>query len=249
MPSHPRAKLLPDGTCTRCNLIHPKCAAHNNRGLPCGRPHINGGYVCASHGGRTGIAKRKAAERIAQAEADAAKIRACKTLGVRFDGLNISPTEALLEEVTWTYVHVQWLRTKVQELEDRASQDTVIDSDDGDPVTIERPGGHALIWGQVEFKSKTGGDDWGKTTVDRAGPNAWYELYSRERDRLIKVCSEAIRAGIEERRVQLAEQQGALVAEAIRRILDDLNLSPEQLSQVASIVPRHLRAIAGGMAS
>jgi len=249
MPSKPRAKLRPDGTCTKCDLIHPKCVAHNNRALPCGRPAMRGQKVCATHGGRATDAKRKAAKVIAQQEADAAKIRACKTLGVRFDGLNISPTEALLEEVTWTYVHVQWLRSKVQELEDRASQDTVITGDeDGEPVTIERPGGHALIWGQVEFKSKTGGDDWGKTTVDRAGPNAWYELYSRERDRLIKVCSEAIRAGIEERRVQLAEQQGALVAEAIRRILDDLNLTPEQTARVGDIVPRHLRAIAGGAA-
>jgi hypothetical protein len=211
---------------------------------------MRGQQVCATHGGRAKDAKRKAARAIAQQEADAAKVRACKTLGVRFDGLNISPTEALLEEVTWTYVHVQWLRTKVQDLEMQASQDTVIegDSEDSEPVTVARPGGHSLIWGQVEYKQKTGGDDWGKTTVDRAGPNAWYELYSRERDRLIKVCSEAIRAGIEERRVQLAEQQGALVAEAIRRILDDLNLSPEQLSQVATVVPRHLRAIAGGAA-
>ena len=250
MPSHPRAKLRPDGTCTRCDQVHPKAACHNNKGQPCGRPKVKGMEVCASHGGRTPAGRRKAAERVAEAEAETAKLRACKTLGVRIDGLNISPTEALLEEVTWTYVHVQWLRSKVQDLEDRAAQDTTIegDSEDGEPVTIERPGGHALIWGQVEFKAKTGGDDWGKTTVDRAGPNAWYELYSRERDRLIKVCSEAIRAGIEERRVQLAEQQGALVAEAIRRILDDLNLSPEQLSQVASIVPRHLRAIAGGAA-
>ena len=250
MPSQPRAKTRPDGTCTKCDLIHPKCVAHNNRHLPCGRPAMRGQQVCATHGGRAKDAKRKAEQRIAAAEAEAAKARACKTLGVRFDGLAVSPTEALLEEVTWTYVHVQWLRTKVQDLEMRESQVLVIEGDDEDaePVTIARPGGHALIWGQVEYKAKTGGDDWGNTTVDRAGPNAWYELYSRERDRLIKVCSEAIRAGIEERRVQLAEQQGALVAEAIRRILDDLNLSPEQLSQVASIVPRHLRAIAGGMA-
>jgi len=245
MPRKPRAKLRPDGTCTKCDLTHPKCVAHNNRHLPCGRPAMRGQKVCATHGGRAVDAKRKAAKAIAQQEADAAKIRACKTLGVRFDGLNISPTEALLEEVTWTYVHVQWLRTKVQDLEDQDSQTLVID-EDGEPATIQR--GHALVWGTTEHKNKTGGDDWGNTTVQRAGPNAWYELYSRERDRLIKVCSEAIRAGIEERRVQLAEQQGALVAEAIRRILDDLNLSPEQLSQVASIVPRHLRAIAGGAA-
>ena len=127
MPSHPRAKLLPDGTCTRCNLIHPKAACHNAKGQPCGRPKVNGMEVCATHGGQTPSGRRKAAERVAQAEADAAKVRACKTLGVRFDGLNISPTEALLEEVTWTYEHVQWLRSKVQELEDRADQSTTIE--------------------------------------------------------------------------------------------------------------------------
>lgn len=253
-PASHRAKVRPDGTCTRCEQVHQRGACHTSKGQPCMRPPAVGQTVCNTHGGATPIAKRKAAERIAQAEADQAAHRAIRTLGMRVDGLNISPTEALLEEVTWTYVHVQWLRAKVQELDEQSSQVTRHVSFDPDPdsTTVidtdsERPGGHALVWGQTEHKAKTGGDDWGTTTVHKAGPNAWYELYSRERDRLIKVCAEAIRAGIDERRVQLAEQQGALVAEAIRRILDDLNLSPEQLGRVADIVPRHLRAIAGGI--
>lgn len=222
MPSKPRAKLRPDGTCTRCDQVHPKCAAHNNRALPCGRWKMHGQDVCGTHGGRATDAKRKAAGRVAQAEAAARLERAVVTLGLP---INVSPTDALLNEVQMTAGHVAWLRSKVQEL---------------DP--------DALVWGTTEHKSKTGGEDWGETRVEKAAPSVWYELYSRERDRLIKVCAEAIRAGIEERRVQLAEQQGALVAEAIRRILDDLQLTPEQTARVGDIVPRHLRAIAGGMA-
>ncbi len=244
MPNSRRAKTRPDGTCTKCDLIHPGCAAHNVRGLPCGRPPCVGGHVCASHGGSTPVAKRKAARVKAEAKADAAMAKAVVTLGLPID---ISPTDALLGEVSMTFGHVTWLLGQVREL---------------------APGD--LAWGTTERKVKDGleqidnwdheaggqddaggrkrkiGDDWGTTTTERAAPSIWYELYVRERAHLVKVCAEAIRAGIEERRVQLAEQQGALVAEAIRRILADLHLSVEQQSQVGEIVPRHLRALGGG---
>jgi len=64
----PRAKLRPDGTCTTCDLTHDprKCVAHNLRGLPCGRWHIRGGFVCQKHGGASPTTKRKAAARLAE---------------------------------------------------------------------------------------------------------------------------------------------------------------------------------------
>jgi hypothetical protein len=96
-----------------------------------------------------------------------------------------------------------------------------------------------LVWGRT--KRKEGGEDWGET--HEAGANAWLKLYQQERAHLVKVCSEAIRAGIEERRVKLAEAQGEQVAQAIRGILDDLRLTPEQISRVPDIVPKHLRAL------
>ena len=58
------------------------------------------------------------------------------------------------------------------------------------------------------------------------------------------VAKEAINCGIEERRVRLAEQQGAMLAGAIKAILGDLDLSPEQAAKVSVVVPRHLRAVA-----
>ena len=58
----------------------------------------------------------------------------------------------------------------------------------------------------------------------------------------------AIKAGVEERRVRLAESQGELVAGVIRAILSDLGLTVEQQALVGEVVPRHLRLLAGGAA-
>jgi hypothetical protein len=71
------------------------------------------------------------------------------------------------------------------------------------------------------------------------------ELEAAERDRCAKFAKLALDAGIAERQVRLAERQGALVADAVGRILDALGLTAEQQALVATVVPRELRAIAG----
>lgn len=137
--------------------------------------------------------------------------------------------EALLDEVQWTAGHVAWLRDRVREIEE------------GELTAGDGGGEHPLVWGTT--RRKTGGEDWGET--QEAAPNVWLRLYQTERTHLVKVCSEAIKAGIEERRVRLAEQQGALVAQVIRSILADLDLTAEQQERIPDVVPRHLRALAG----
>ena len=132
-------------------------------------------------------------------------------------------------------VIVAWLRERVQEIETAA----LIESGDADSDTPGMPPS-PLVWGVT--KKKTGGEDFG--TTEEAAPNIWLKLYQQERAHLVKVCESAIRAGIEERRVRLAEEQGQLVAHAIRAILTDLGLTPEQQARVSEIVPRHLRALA-----
>jgi hypothetical protein len=62
-------------------------------------------------------------------------------------------------------------------------------------------------------------------------------------DLLRKVCTDAIRCGIEERRVRFAESQGQQVAEAIKGILADLDLTADQLARVGEVVPLHLRRL------
>jgi len=233
--------------CPRCGQEHltpqghPSCAGHSKRrnGGPCTNPRVTGLDVCRSHGGSSPQSKAKAE----RARAELAATAAVRTLGLPVD---ISPTEALLEEVRWTAGHVQWLRGKVQELDDPRM---VRPGEGSDPEDIgATSGAHALVWGQTEYRDATGGENAGTTTVEKAAPSIWYQLYAREREHLVTVCAAAIKAGVEERRVRLAEQQGDLVATVIRRILDALDLTPTQLEQVPIVVPRELRAITGGAA-
>lgn len=193
----------------------PKCTARRSTdGSPCGKWPMKGQLVCETHGGRA-PQNRAAAER---RQVDAAARRVMETYGRPID---TTPTEALLEEVRWTAGHVAWLRERVREVETAA-----------------------LAWGKTEEVEKTAGEFPGTDITYAAAPSVWLDLYQRERKHLLDVCKAAISAGIEERRVRIAESQGALLADVIRRILGDLDLTPDQQAKVGTVVPLHLRAVA-----
>jgi len=144
--------------------------------------------------------------------------RAMETYGVKVD---TNPIEALLDEVRWTAGHVAWLRERVQQTE----QD-------------------ALVWGQTEAVNKQASEYPGLDTTEAAKPNVWLVLYQQERKHLVDVCKAAISAGIAERQVQLAEEQGRMLADVIRAVLGDLGLTAEQRARAEVVVPQRLRAVA-----
>jgi hypothetical protein len=74
-------------------------------------------------------------------------------------------------------------------------------------------------------------------------------VYERAMDRAAKVLAEINRLGLEERQTRLAEREGALIADAIRKILAELDLSVEQQARVPELVPRILRSVADQEAS
>jgi len=192
-----------------------RCGAHaRSTGNPCAQRPVPGATRCRFHGGAT-PQSRKAVER---RKAEAVLAGAVKTYGLPVD---VSPTEALLDEVKWTAGHVAWLRERIQEFE-----------------------AGALSWGKTAEVVKDSGEFPGTDTTHSAAPPVLLELYQRERKHLLDVCKAAIGAGLEERRVRLAESQGAMLAGVIRAILGDLNLSPAQQDLVSTVVPRHLRAVA-----
>jgi hypothetical protein len=184
----------------------PRCGARTrNAGKPCAQPPVPGATRCRFHGGAAPQVKAAAERRLQEAEAQ----RAVATFGLPRE---IDPRDALLEEVYRTAGAVDWLWTKVRELEPEAA-----------------------VWGLVERT-----DDGEK---HKAVPNIWYDLWARERRHLTEVCRVALQAGVEERKVRLAEQQGALLAGVIQAILGDLNLTAEQQRLVPEVVPRHLRLV------
>ena len=74
-----------------------------------------------------------------------------------------------------------------------------------------------------------------------ARPSVWLELYQKERTHLVAVCATALKCGIAERQVKLAEQHGRLIAEVIRGVLSDLGVAEEP--DVGKVVRRHLKLV------
>ena len=74
--------------------------------------------------------------------------------------------------------------------------------------------------------------------------NTWVRIFGEERDRLVRTAKAAIDAGVSERMVRLAEEQGRMVADAIRRIVIGLGLDPAA-PEVRAVVRRELTVVAG----
>lgn len=192
-----------------------RCGAKaRSTGNPCTQPVVPGTARCRFHGGAAPQVKAAGERRIQAANAE----RAAVIFGLPRE---VDPRDALLEEVYRTAGVVDWLQRKVRDLQDEE-----------------------VVWGVTEEVTKDSGEFPGVDTTRAAKVNAWVELYAKERKHLVDVCKAAVAAGLEERRVRLAEQQGALLAGAIRAILGDLDLNPEQQAKAAQVVPFRLREVA-----
>lgn len=130
---------------------------------------------------------------------------------------DIHPADALLELVQWTAGEVDYWRQRVRQLEE----------DD-------------LTWGVVRVKE--GGEDHG--TTREARPHVAYAMYTDAAKRLESHSVAALRAGIEERQVRLAESSGQLLASVVQSILSRLDLSTVQQELVATVVPEEFRRVA-----
>lgn len=160
---------------------------------------------------------RKASDVIAVHEATKAVV----TYGLP---ITIDPRDALLEEVYRTAGAVAWLQERVES----------ISPDD-------------LVWGKTEESDLQATEFPGVNVKREAKPNIWLDLYQRERKHLVEVCRVAIAAGIEERRVRLAEQMGSQLAAVIRAVLGGLGLTAQQWDAVPSLIAVHLPALTGAL--
>jgi hypothetical protein len=84
------------------------------------------------------------------------------------------------------------------------------------------------------------------TVIDDRGSHPLYRAWSEERQRHADLAALALRAGVEERRVRLAEQQAQLVVTVIRGALVDLGVDPDSAT-TRQVLRTHLElATTGG---
>lgn len=76
-------------------------------------------------------------------------------------------------------------------------------------------------------------------------PHVLLRMYGEERDRHARYCKMALDAGVAERQVQLAEEQGAMIARVISEVLDDpaLEMTAVQRRTSKKLAARHLKAL------
>jgi len=199
------------------------CLAHRKSdGKPCGGQPRNGSDVCRMHGASAPQVKTAAAERVRQAEI----VEAARVYGLPRE---VEPAVGILEEIWRTAGAISWLVEIVAGLK---QEDIVFGT-----TRLERSTGTGT--------GQRGRDTESTTAVREAKLNPWVELLFRERKHFAEICAKAVSLGLAEREVQIAEQQGRLVASIVRAILGDevLALSPAQLERASEVVSRHFRLV------
>lgn len=193
-----------------------RCTAHRRNGEPCGSWAVKGANVCRMHGGSIPRVKAAAARRL---EEEKARRIALKVTGP----VEVDPSQALIDLVHSAAGEVAYWRGEV------------------DRIQAEHPQQMTMSLARVEKGQRDRSD------VDmkhlEAGVPVAYRMWVDARERLARYATAALKAGVQERQIKLAEDQGMLVARVIRAVLDDLQLTSEQSGRVPEIVPRHLRLL------
>jgi len=210
----PRKPDDPDGP-----RKHNSTTCLNKAGMGTTHPGVGN---CKFHGGNTPSGNKSAARMYGRSLIDGQR----QKFGGDLTQVNVSPEEALLEEVRRSVAMVRWLEERIGTWQYEASHDP--------DAKIPHP--------------KLGGlprliDETSRGASSFTDEREWLMLYREERAHAAKVSKMAIDAGLQERMVKIAEDQGVVLATAIRQVLDALALSPEQIDLVPQVVPGILRAI------
>lgn len=204
-----------------------KCrATSKSTGKQCRRNALDGAVVCDLHGGKAPQVKAAAERRLQAEEAR----RACDRLGV---AVEVDPGEALMQELWETAGNVAFYRELVQQLPTHPEADEYVAPEGDGDGHWER--GESGVYGRTYHVSGI--------PTGEAKPNVLVVLYNEERKHLAAVATAALKAGVEERRVQMAEQQGQLLAQVIKGVLTELGVMDRP--EVPAIVRRHLTLAAG----
>lgn len=217
---------MTDLTPGKAGQINPRtgrviCGAKKRNGDPCESPPMRNATRCRMHGGASKRSKAAAERRDTTNKA----ATALAALGHDPNANPVDPAEALLRLVTAKHYEVQWWRQLVQS----------VTRDDTTTTT--------LIWGVL--KREQGVGPLGPVDSTTEGPAlhmAVQGLHTAERD-LANYATAALKAGVQERQMQVQEALALQLVGAIHRILGGLQLTPAQQDTAGTLVPAVLRSL------
>jgi len=227
-------------------VTRKKCRGHNKVGKPCGNWPIRGGTVCTVHGGK---APRVAKKALVRAELE--------TWGL--GDSKVDPGETLLRLVSQSAARVelygQLLRDAYEAAErlkqahevDQLIEETAEGEEERAAVQVARDdlrkifatGGVAALIGNTYGDSKTGG-----IYATGEAIRGLAKLEAEERTRCADFAAKAVKAGLAERQVRLAEQQAEIVLKAIDAALEVAGIPAAERGPAKIAAARHLQPVA-----
>lgn len=192
-----------------------RCRARSKgTGERCKRAAILGGHVCSMHGGKAPRVRAAAEKRTAEAEAR-------QILGtVDPHAPDEHPVETLLALIRQKRAEVLWLRSVVQGMTEAE-----------------------LTWGLTEHRTGMGPEGPVDVETRRAEQNIWWKLLREAENQLAAWTTAAAKAGVDERRMQIAEAEALMIFQVLDTFINRLQLSPERHREARDIMAGVLREI------
>jgi hypothetical protein len=191
---------------------YPTC--HNVAGK--GTKHKGVGR-CSRHLGATANHEKAASVELARIE--------CETLGIP---IQISPAEALLAEVFEAQGNVVFYRNLIKELPTHPEPDVFV-VEDGEGYWQR---GKTGVYGRTYHVSGV--------PTGEGKPHVLVQLYNDERKRRREAAEGALKAGVEERRIRIAEADAERIMDAQMKVLMAMGLT-DRLEEFRQSFATHLR--------
>ncbi len=165
--------------------------------------------------------------------------------------ITTDPVSALLDELNRRFRWVAFLESLVMELPTHPEEDEFVPpvqeaDDDGtdDYKDAERKAGYWIrgkpgLYGRIYAVSGI--------PTGEAKPHVLVEMYERERQQLVRVASECVKANVSQRVMDLAEAQARQMADVLSDFAQALGLDPTD-TEVRKAGRHALRLISGGSA-
>lgn len=218
--------------CETCNKVHvtwhghPSCKAHKVRTdppEPCTKPPKGYTGLCRTHGANLPVVAAAGERRLALMTAQgeiADLMREC-------DIPEQHPIDGLLEVVRVSGSMMRLLTIKVGELQE-------------DPETrevVEETGK-----GQLKLRLVTDGDAfWGYDKDSQMTPHIYVQLLKIWTERYERACATCLSAGIEERRIRLAEDTADTFFTALSKALSTVDMAPDMRKALNAALANELR--------
>lgn len=224
----------PDDICDRCGRAHwrddrPTCRGHRNRRgdqplMPCMKHPGAGAFVCERHGGAAPQVRAAQENRLIERRvaADLASI------GVQIPPA-MHPVTVLMQQMAISCVAERWLAARVAELDvpdpkaDGPLADVVGIDDEGEPILVQ------------PIRMLYGPDHNGELA-----PHVLWTMWNRERERLAMLAERAMKAGVSEAMVRLAQAQGEAIVGLFVRVVDRLGLPSDVRTEALDAIHEEL---------